>query len=561
MRRREFLASGALAAGALLVPDGLRQALAVPARAGASPYGPLGAPDANGLMLPQGFRSRQVARGLQIVQTAPASSYVFPVFPDGQATFRSRDGGWILVTNSESLSASGAGTSAVRFGPDGVIRSAYRILGDTQVNCAGGPTPWGTWLSGEEMDSGMIWECDPAGVLRAEPRPALGVFSHEAAAVDPVAGKLYLTEDKGDGRFYRFTPKAYPSLDDGLLEAAVVEPGGSVSWREVPDPTTAETGKTTRTQVPESTPFKGGEGIWYARGILYFTTKGDRKVWAYDARAEKIDVIYDREAAKDSSLDAVDNVVVTASGDVYVCEDGGNQELGLISGSGSAREVAPFLRFAGADFEASEVCGVCFDPSGTRMYVTSQRAYPIAPGQVGPGGVFEVSGPFRLPAGGQPDDFVFGPPAGQIRPNGPLNPGPDGAGPTLTVGSRSRIARRTLTTQGLRVRVRVSEPAEVSVAYRSADILRIPGMGGSTPRPKTVTLARAAATFERGGEVVARLKLGRNARLRLRRHRRRVKAQVLVVARDGAGNRSTAVRTVVVGKAPARKRRRAKRRG
>ena len=58
--------------------------------------------------------------------------------------------------------------------------------------------PWGTWLSGEETDDGMIWECDPAGELAAEPRPLLGVFSHEAAAVDPVDGRLYLTEDDGD---------------------------------------------------------------------------------------------------------------------------------------------------------------------------------------------------------------------------------------------------------------------------------------------------------------------------------------------------------------------------
>jgi len=484
---------------------------------------------------------------------------MFPVFPDGQATFRSGDGGWILVTNSESLSASGAGTSAIRFGPDGVIRNAYRILGDTNVNCAGGPTPWGTWLSGEELDSGLIWECDPAGVLRAEPRPALGVFSHEAAAVDPVAGKLYLTEDKPDGRFYRFTPRAYPALDDGLLEAAVVASDGRVSWREVPDPTTAETGKQTRTQVAESTPFKGGEGIWYARGILYFTTKGDKKVWSYDARAERIEVIYDREAAKDSSLDAVDNVTVTAAGDVYVCEDGGNQELGLISGSGSAREVAPFLRFAGADFEASEVCGVCFDPSGTRLYVTSQRAYPIVPGQPGPGGVFEVSGPFRLPSGGQPEDFVFGPPAGEMRPSGPLNPGPDGGGPGLTVGTRKRIPRRTLTRKGLNVRVRVDEPAQVSVAYRSADILRVPGKGGSTPRPKTVTLARTGVRFERGGEVIARLRVGTTARALLRRRPRPVRARILVVARDGAGNRSSAVRTIFIGRAPRRRRSRPKR--
>jgi len=339
----------------------------------------------------------------------------------------------------------------------------------------------------------------------------------------------------------------------------VVGSDSKVVWREVPDPTTAETGATTRSQIVDATKFNGGEGIWYAGGILYFTTKGDRKVWSYDVATERIEVIYDREAAKDSSLDAVDNVTVTAAGDVYVCEDGGNQEIGLISGTAADRQVAPFLRFAGDDFDASEVCGVCFDPSGTRMYLTSQRAYPVAPGSPGPGGVFEVTGPFRLPRGEQPADFMFGPPAGEARPDGPLNPGPDATGPRLSVGSRKRIGSRTLGTAGLRVRVRVDEAAQVSVAYRSADILRVPGRGGSTPRPKTVTLARAFQRFERPGEVVARLKLGRNARLRLRRRKRSFRARVLVVARDGAGNRATAVRTVSVGAQAKRRRRRVRR--
>ena len=120
------------------------------------------------------------------------------------------------------------------------------------------------------------------------------------------------------------------------------------------------------------TPFKNGEGIWYARGHCYFTTKTDKRVWDYDVARRRIEVLFDRELALDSSLDAVDNVTVGAAGDLLVCEDGGNMEIGLITGR---REVSPLIRFEGADHAASEVCGVCFDPSGTRLYCTSQRAF------------------------------------------------------------------------------------------------------------------------------------------------------------------------------------------
>src|SRR5687767_11951453 len=117
MSRRQLIVSGALAAGALAgSPRLLREALADPARAGEGPYGPLGPPDANGLMLPPGFSSREIARGLMPV---PGTAYQWPIFSDGQATFATADGGWILVTNSESLAPTGAGSSAIRFGPGG----------------------------------------------------------------------------------------------------------------------------------------------------------------------------------------------------------------------------------------------------------------------------------------------------------------------------------------------------------------------------------------------------------------------------------------------------------
>jgi hypothetical protein len=535
--RRQLIVSGALAAGVLAgSPRLLREALAAPARAGASPYGPLGPPDANGLMLPPGFSSREIARGL-----APVAGYPWPVFSDGQATFPTADGGWILVTNSESLAPTGAGASAIRFRPDGQVARAYRILGGTNANCAGGPTPWGTWLSCEEHDAGLVWECDPAGRRPALPRPALGVFSHEAAAVEPAGRRLYLTEDQGDGGFYRFTPAAYPSLSEGLLEVAVVGPDGTVGWREVPNPTPAPFETPTRHQVPEMTPFDGGEGIWHDGGILYFTTKGDTRLWAYDSRAGTIEIVFDRAAAPDSSLDAVDNVTVSAAGEIFVCEDGGNMEIGLIT---PEREVSPFLRFTGpahptsGEFK-SEVCGVVFDPSGTRLYCTSQRAYPESESAPGPGAVYEISGPFRQPPGRARSPF--GPPAGERKRDRPADRRP----PALRVRVRRRMRSRVLRGRGLAVRVHAPAGASVSAVLDTGDLLRRPGPNGTTDRPLTVALARSR--FRAGSETRRlHLRLGPNARRRLRRRRRPLTARLIVTALLADGRRLSAVRLVRV---------------
>jgi uncharacterized protein len=535
--RRQLIVSGALAAGALAgSPRLLREALAAPARAGVSPYGPLGAPDANGLMLPPGFTSRQIARGLSDVK-----GYPWPVFPDGQATFPTREGGWILVTNSESLAPAGAGTSAVRFKPNGDIESAYRILAGTNVNCAGGGTPWGTWLSCEEHDAGLVWECDPAGKLTALSRPALGVFNHEAAAVVPQRGQLYLTEDKPDGGFYRFTPVAYPDLAEGLLEVAVVAADGTVGWREVPNPMPTPVETPTRQQVPEMTRFNGGEGIWHDGGVLYFTTKGDKRVWAYNANTTILEVLYDHAAAPDASLDAVDNITVSAAGEIFVCEDGGNMEIGLIT---PEREVSPFLRFTGpahpteGEFK-SEVCGVVFDPSGTRMYCTSQRAYPQSASFPGPGAVYEISGPFKQPASGA-SGSPFGIPAGERR-DGPLRRDE----PELRVKSAKRISRRALRRRGLLIEVSAPAGARVSAVLDTADLRRHPGPNGTSDRPRTVALARRRLRVRRR-PVRVRLRLGRRARLRLARRRRPLTARLLVVAVLPSGRRLSAVRRIRV---------------
>jgi hypothetical protein len=382
--RRRFLKFAGAAAGAVaLGPAFWEGTYAAAAQgllaAGAGPYGPLLAPDANGVRLPAGFSSRVVARSLEVV---PGSDYPWHVFPDGAATFAQPGGGWIYVANSEAPLAGGAG--AIVFDATGTVVGAHRVLSGTNMNCSGGRTPWGTWLSCEEHELGRVWECDPTGATAGVVRPALGTFWHEAVTVDPVAGVLYLTEDQPDGRFYRFVPDAYPSLDAGRLQVASVDPVGRVTWLDVPDPT-ALTGGPTRLQVPASTAFDGGEGIWFDSGHVYFTTKGDDRVWDYLTGRGQLRVLYDGAAHPEAPLHGVDNLTVTAGGDIYVCEDGGDLQICLIT---PQRRVAPFLQVV--DHPGSELSGIAFSPAADRLYFSSQRGG-------GTGITYEVTGPFRQP--------------------------------------------------------------------------------------------------------------------------------------------------------------------
>jgi len=190
----------------------------------------------------------------------------------------------VLVVNSEVPGGQG-GASAIEFAPDGAIRTGRRILGLTSGNCAGGATPWGTWLSCEEVDAGYVFECDPLGVKAAVRRDALGVFKHEAACIDPTGRRVYLTEDLGDSGLYRFTPDAYPDLSKGVLEIATDGGAGLVVWKRLPDPAAATT--PTRNQVPGTLRFKRGEGIFFDTGIVYVATTSDDRVHAYDTATER----------------------------------------------------------------------------------------------------------------------------------------------------------------------------------------------------------------------------------------------------------------------------------
>jgi secreted PhoX family phosphatase len=385
-RRRFLVGAGAAAAGVALATSGgwWRHALAVPAAPGPGPYGPLATtPDANGLLLPEGFESRTIAISGEPVS---GTDYVWHAFPDGGATFRHPRGGWVYVSNSEVPTPGAGGVGAVRFAKDGEIVDAYRILDGTQSNCAGGATPWKTWLSGEEHPEGHIWECDPMKPGQGTELPGLGTFSHEAAAVDPVGKAVYLTEDHPEGRVYRFVPTKYPDLTDGTLQALHADDAGRVTWIDV-SPDAPERSAAT-------TAFDGGEGMVRDRGAIVFTTKGDDRVWALDTKRARLEVLYDAQTHADPPLTGVDNITVhPRTRDLYVAEDGGNLEVVVITQPGRGAtpgEVAPVVRVTGP--EGTELAGIAFDPSGRRLYVSSQRQ--TRDGQPGAGITFEVRGPF-----------------------------------------------------------------------------------------------------------------------------------------------------------------------
>ncbi len=378
--RRSFLRSTALAVGVTsLGPPFWRSAYAAKPVPGDGPYGPLLGPDENGVLLPEGFMSRILATSGSLVA---GTLYPWHPAPDGGAVFPQPDGGWVYTSNSEIPSGGGAG--ALRFNGAGEIAGAYRILTGTSVNCAGGPTPRGTWLSCEENPFGQVYECDVTGPSQGIVRPALGMFAHEAVTVDPGRGQLYLTEDTRDGRFYRFTPVAYPDLSSGLLEVLFADPVGVVSWQ----PALAPGSPQSQNRLAGAKVFNGGEGVWFDSDHVYFTTKGDNRVWDLDVAAQRLSVLYDAadRAARgqDAPLTGVDNIVASRSGDIFVGEDGGNLEVVVISTEG---QVAPVVRLDGHDI--SEVTGPAFSPDGSRLYFSSQR------GTDGRGVTFEVKGPFR----------------------------------------------------------------------------------------------------------------------------------------------------------------------
>lgn len=388
--------------------------------------GPLGDPDPRlyGLRFPQGFSARVVARA---GESLGLQGHRWHAFPDGGATFATVGGGWIYVSNSEvpsipQLGVAG-GVGALSFDAEGRLLDAYPLIEGSQINCSGGPTPWASWISCEEWTFGAAWECEPGSPNSGRRLPALGFFTHEAVCVDARSNTIYLTEDIEDGRLYRFVPDrpnvgGRADLSSGRLQVLKVvassEQLGAISengplpvqWLDVPRPNPDVFDTPTRYQQPESTAFSGGEGLWYQDGKVYFSTKGDNRVWALDLDRQTLELAYDDDwylpctaaevcnSGQDSRpLFGVDNLTMTPGHDLVVVEDGGLMRAVAITASG---RIVTLIQIEGQD--GSEITGPAFSPDGRHFYFSSQRGPSLAThlGQEA-GTTYCVSGPWFDP--------------------------------------------------------------------------------------------------------------------------------------------------------------------
>jgi secreted PhoX family phosphatase len=260
-----------------------------------------------------------------------------------------------------------------------------------------------------------VWETYPLerGMRPAEQRAALGVFQHEAAAVDPNTSIVYLTEDQLDGCLYRFIPDNYGDLTSGILQALVTDQvdmdqralEGQVTWVDIPDPSAATVSVREQARALGAGIFRRGEGAAFHDGMLYFSTTvdafGGGQVWALapgsgDAPGV-LTQIYNRVDLfpEDDTLNGVDNITVSAGGDVLVAEDSDDMQVQAITPDGL---LVPLFKLLGHEVFnfPGEIAGPAFDPSGTRLYFSSQKGTQADfVGSGKPIGVtYEISGPF-----------------------------------------------------------------------------------------------------------------------------------------------------------------------
>jgi secreted PhoX family phosphatase len=366
-----------------------------------------------------------------------ADGIATPGLHDGMAAFR-RDDRIHLVRNHEQGSFSGrfadpaydpqanGGTTNLVFDPDSAeFVEARSSLSGTIRNCAGGPTPWGSWLTCEEttvinsgngMRHGYVFEVPHAGTGNPNPIREMGRFSHEAVAVDPATGWVYETEDANPSGMFRFRPATPGNLHGGgVLEMLVINGGpydtrrdgtgttyASTSWVTIDNPDPATGVPTTEGIAKGGAVFNRLEGAWYGNGKIYIVSTsggpaGQGQIFEYDPASGAMRVLFASPSA--AVLNNPDNICVSPRGGMVLCEDGGGVEY--LHGLTTEGEIFPFAAnnvvvpagglpgrpaIAPGDYRGSEWCGATFEPkNGNWLFVNIQA----------PGITFAITGPWK----------------------------------------------------------------------------------------------------------------------------------------------------------------------
>ncbi|MEV4870299.1 alkaline phosphatase PhoX [Streptomyces syringium] len=423
-------------------------------------YGPLVADPKGLLALPAGFSYRVITRtGVTKLESGEPT----PSNHDGTAAFAGSRGSTLLVNNHElggartkwphpvplapglvyDPAAAGGCTVVEVAGRGGHVAEWVGIAG-TSTNCAGGSTPWGTWLTCEETedkagkngmtkDHGYVFEVDPKDRRACrDPRPikALGRYAHEAVVVDPKRGHLYLTEDASgpNGLFFRWTPpqgfehgrgrlrtladeagslEAFKCFDSGgrfvddLSRATETGTVYGVDWVEVPDRDAKSVSVRKQFKHGEVTRARKLEGMWWGDGGVYVVSSfareespapHDGQVWFYNPRRRtltlKVRFGVNASPEREGALDGPDNITVSPYGGLVIAEDGnGVQHLFGATDDGRTYPIARNeLNIGSADKpEYSEFTGVTFSPDGRTLFANLQD----------PGIMLAITGPWR----------------------------------------------------------------------------------------------------------------------------------------------------------------------
>ena len=452
--RRDFLRSAALySAGFIgLRSLALRPVLGAEEVFEAIGFGPLVETPGVPMRVPRGFRAVVFsATGEEM-----ADGLLVPGKHDGMAAFAGPDGRTLLVRNHElestevALSPFGrdqarmsrvareriydlgngiapnlGGTTTLVFNTQTQsLERHFMSLAGTVRNCAGGPTPWGTWVTCEEVNEspepdaeqphGYNFEVQPdvnPGLVTPVPLKAMGRFRHEAIAVDPQSGVVYETEDLGDGLLYRFIPRVPGNLAaGGRLQALALAdwksadtrnwqatsfPVGQpqrVTWIDLEDVDSPQNDLRRRGAAAGAAVFARGEGAWHGGDSAYFamTNGGPAQLGQifryrpspFEGTARESENPGTLELFSEPNDSALlrncDNLTVAPWGDLVLCED----TSGICRVVGVTPRGEYYVIAAGV--RSGELAGACFSPDGSTLFVNVQN----------PGYTVAISGPW-----------------------------------------------------------------------------------------------------------------------------------------------------------------------